>query len=48
VMPCSVVVGYHCFTGPGCLHLQAEVTDDGKNCIDLGLECRRMPAATSQ
>jgi hypothetical protein len=22
VMPCSVVVGYHCFRGPCCLHLQ--------------------------
>jgi hypothetical protein len=25
VTPCSVVVRYHCFGGPCCLHLQGEV-----------------------
>jgi len=25
VTPCSVVVGYRCFGGPCCLHLQGEV-----------------------
>jgi hypothetical protein len=25
VVPCSVVVGYQCFRGPCCLHLQDEV-----------------------
>jgi hypothetical protein len=25
VMPCSDVVGYQCFGGPCCLHLQGEV-----------------------
>jgi hypothetical protein len=25
VMPCNVVVGYQCFRGPCCLHLQGEV-----------------------
>jgi hypothetical protein len=25
VTPCSVVVGYKCFKGPCCLHLQGEV-----------------------
>jgi hypothetical protein len=27
---CSVVVGYQCFRGPCCLHLQGEVTGSGK------------------
>jgi len=26
VTPCSVVVGYHCFRGPCCHHLQSEVS----------------------
>jgi hypothetical protein len=25
VMPCNAVVGYQCFRGPCCLHLQSEV-----------------------
>jgi len=26
VMLCGIVVGYQCFSGPCCLHLQGEVT----------------------
>jgi hypothetical protein len=30
VMQCSVVVGYQCLGGACCLHLQGEVTGNGK------------------
>jgi hypothetical protein len=30
VTPCSVVVGYHHFRDPCCLHIHGEVTDDGE------------------
>jgi len=30
VMPCSIAVGYQCFGGPCCLHLQDEVLGAGK------------------
>jgi hypothetical protein len=30
VMLCSVAVGYQCFGGPCCLHLQGEVHGAGK------------------
>jgi hypothetical protein len=33
--PCCDVVGYHCFGGPCCLHLQGEVNDAGKG-TDIG------------
>jgi hypothetical protein len=37
---CNVVVGYQCFTGPYCLHLEGEVTGMGKSGTDKrpGLE----------
>jgi hypothetical protein len=48
VMPSSVVVGYQCFRGPCCLHLQVEVTGYWKNSIDIGLDTKvqQMPLAT--
>jgi hypothetical protein len=41
VMPCSDVVGYWCFRGPYCLHLQGEVNGDGKkgHIYRLGNHC---------
>jgi len=33
VMPCSVAVGYQCFRGPHCFHLQGEVSGNGKKGI---------------
>jgi hypothetical protein len=30
VTPCSVVVGYHSFRGPCCLHLQGEWRQHGR------------------
>jgi hypothetical protein len=38
---CSDVVGYQCFRGPGCLHLQGEVNGAGKRGIDRGREYKR-------
>jgi hypothetical protein len=37
VMP-SRVVGYQCFRGLSCLHLQGEVTGMGRSGIDTGLD----------
>jgi hypothetical protein len=34
----SVVVGYHCFRVPCCLHLQSEVNGSGKGVTDIGRE----------
>jgi hypothetical protein len=36
-MLCSVVIGYW-FGGPCCLHLQGEMTGDGKKGIGIDLE----------
>jgi hypothetical protein len=41
-MPYGVVVGYKHFGGPCCLHLQGDVTGDGKKGIDTGPECMRV------
>jgi len=38
-IPCSVVVGYQCFGGTCCLHLQGEVNGTGK--IGIGIEYKR-------
>jgi hypothetical protein len=39
VMPSSVAVGYQCFRGSFCFHLQDEVTVSGKKRI--GMECKK-------
>jgi hypothetical protein len=45
MMLCSVVVGYQCFRGPGCLHVQSEVAGMRENGIHTGLEWRGMAGA---
>jgi hypothetical protein len=40
VIPHSVVVGYQCFRGLWCLHLQGEVADVEENGIDVGPDWR--------
>jgi len=41
VTPWSVLVQYHCFGGPCCLHLQGEVNGTGKKGIYIGLEVEK-------
>jgi len=41
-IPCSVALGYQCFSWPCCLHLQGEVNDTGSKGIDIGLEYKRV------
>jgi len=48
VMPCGVVVGYQCFRGQCCLHLQGEVNKMGENGTDVGPDWRGMACASSQ
>jgi hypothetical protein len=49
VMLCSVAVGYQCFRGPCCLHLQGEVTTIiGKKGTDIGLEYKWVADPTNQ
>jgi len=48
VMLHSVAVGYQCFRGPCCLHLQGEVTGNGKKDTYTGMKCKRAADATSQ
>jgi len=38
VIPCNVVVGYHCFRGPCCFHRQGEVEDIYCVCIWYRIE----------
>jgi hypothetical protein len=40
VLLCRVVVGYQCFRGPCCLHLQGEVARMGENDIVIGPDWR--------
>jgi hypothetical protein len=42
VMPCSVAIGYQCFGGPCCLHLQGEVNGTGKGGMDMDMEFGRI------
>jgi len=46
VMTCSAVIGYQCFRGPYCLHLQGEVARMGENSIDMGLNWGGVTGAT--
>jgi hypothetical protein len=48
VMPWNVVAGYQRFRGPCHFHLQDEVTEMGKNCIDIGLGWRGAAGALFQ
>jgi len=49
VMPYSVAVGYQNLGGSCCLHLQCEVTSNGKKkATYIGLECKRVTESASQ
>jgi len=48
VMPCSFVVGYQCFRGLCCFHLQSEVPRMGKDGTDTGPNWRGVAGAASQ
>jgi hypothetical protein len=45
---CSVVVGYQCFKGPYCLHLEGEMSSVGENSTDIGPDWRGVAGVTSQ
>jgi hypothetical protein len=47
VMLCSVV-GYKCFGGQCCLHLQGEVNGTVKKCVHITPEHKRGPESGSQ
>jgi len=47
LMPCTALVGYHCFRGPSCPHLQGKVGRMGKNSTDTGLDWRGAAGAIS-